>query len=247
MINIKTLKQKINLLEYIQKTLKSVESINLNKRAVLKKQYHQWIRLTSVLDELQENFSQKFIDKSNLLVIVGSDNSLCGAYNSNIIKFCKNLSLEKTYDKIIVLGKKIKKIVLNGNIEYKDYKNFTQNINDWYKNYGFNIDIIGHHTKDISMINLKQEWVEKKSYQKNQDVIIEGDQLEATYEEIFFQLSFMKIIYNIENQENLQRLMFLKSAIDNCQEEIQQTVKKYRSLRQENITKEINELISANL
>ena len=57
----------------------------------------------------------------------------------------------------------------------------------------------------------------------------------------------MKIIYNIEHQENIQRLMFLKSAIDNCQEEIQQTVKKYRSLRQENITKEINELISANL
>jgi F0F1-type ATP synthase gamma subunit len=54
----------------------------------------------------------------------------------------------------------------------------------------------------------------------------------------------MKIIYNIESQENNQRLIFLKNAIDNCEEEINENMKVYRSLRQENITREINELIA---
>ena len=38
MSNLKSLKQNINLLEYIQNTLKSVESIQINQKTILNKQ-----------------------------------------------------------------------------------------------------------------------------------------------------------------------------------------------------------------
>jgi F0F1-type ATP synthase gamma subunit len=248
MINIKTLKQKINLLEYIQKTLKSVESINLNKRAVLKKESYKWAFLKETILQLNGIVPWTAEKKSSLLIIVGSDSSLCGSYNSNLIKYCNHWSGNLAYDKIIILGKKVKKIIIEGPVEYHDYKNFSNNLECWYQQYGFNVDIIGYHTKDIALINLMDTiGINHDNHQhKDKDLLIEGS-IGATYGEIVYQLTFMEIIYNIENQENIQRLMFLKSSIDNCQEEIQNTVKKYRSLRQENITKEINELIGANM
>jgi len=245
MINIKTLKQKITLLQYIEKTLKSVESININKKTLLKKQKDNYFIMDKVFNNLKNINHGIKNSKEKCLIIVGSDSSLCGSYNSSIIKYSQKNSIDN-YDTIYILGKKIKKISLKGSIIYQDYKNFfKENSNFLYERYGFNIDFLGYHGKNISHKNLLDVYnnIPKNLSSINDEFIIEGDVFNSL-SQLFFQYCLSKIIYGIEEQENNQRLIFLKSAIENCENEIQNNLKTYRSLRQENITREINELIS---
>jgi F0F1-type ATP synthase gamma subunit len=250
MNNIKTLKQKIHLLEYIEKTLKSVESINLNKRAVLKKQHHIWEQVTGKITQLNRILHPTIIKDQKILMVIGSDNSLCGSYNSSLIKYFKHTTGDwDQYNQIYIIGKKINKISLAGAI-YWDYKNFMNHLNEEFSWNTCDVDVIGYHTKEIGLINLGH-WLEQQNILNedetgDHDIIIEGP-VDTNYNEILIKWALMNLLTTIEKQENIQRLIFLKSAIDNCNNEINNTVKEYRNLRQENITREINELIGANL
>jgi F0F1-type ATP synthase gamma subunit len=250
MINIKTLKQRITLLQYIEKTLKSVESININKRASLKKKDHCFYDLDGVFQNLRYLVKKSKDNNNECLLIMGSDNSLCGSYNSSIIKFFKNHNVESHYKTVYIIGKKIKKLQLNHlNVIYSNYKDFFKNkMEELYDMYGFNVNILGYHSKILDYKSLEESLEAIKGfnnggYQFNDNFIMEGNITEIV-QSMMFEYLLMKIIYNIETQENNQRLMFLKNAIDNCGNEINENIKIYRSLRQENITREINELIA---
>lgn len=244
MSNLKSLKQNINLLNYIQKTLESIESIQINQRTILNKNKSIHSHLLNMFNDLSFLITIPK-NKKKLLLIMGSDSSLCGVYNSSLVKFFPQVNYS-IYDKIIVIGKKIKKINGIGNdFEYCSFKEFmTLDLNKYYYDYGFNIDVLGYHNKFISINNLSNNInLSPQSKPNNFIIEIKG----TTINELYFQWLLTFTIYKIQEQENLQRLVFLKTALDNCHEEIHNKTQEYRSKRQENITAELNELISANL
>ena len=186
MKNIREIGKRIQLLNYISKTLTSVESTSVNKRMILQHrlvEVEEALSLTvQILFNLKKNRQLPALITKKCFIIIGSDGSLCGAYNNQIIQGSKILFQEliTQYEEgkishlkeinFIIIGKKIHKIQAEINklkektpkIEIKkqllEIKNITKddwNFHEILKNYGNGLSFLFNQKDGINTLSLE--------------------------------------------------------------------------------------------
>jgi ATP synthase F1 gamma subunit len=227
MKNIREVSKRIKLLNYIGKTLTSVESISINKRMSLQHsivEIQEALTITSKLlwnlvgaTKTQEKNINFNLSSKGCFIIIGSDGSLCGSYNNQIIEEGKNLCAQLTNQyhnglinslkeiKFIIIGTKIGK--LQGeiqklaeqcpNLQIKNKLLDLKNING---HWDYLQKILTNYKDNIYFLINQKHGMERTSCNdlSNKFQTIKGENQESEREKIFLEGTKKSIIKNIE-------------------------------------------------
>ena len=220
----------------------------------------------SVVDHKHHDKQWKF--DNNLYVVMTSSLGLCGSYNNNICRVIKTIL--KPYDRVVMIGQKGKKYFKNNNldnflIKFIDLSQEKDNIyelflalsywclNEYNERKYKNIKIV--YTKFVSAFKTEIQIIDFFSFkQKNSN--------KKTYLNKFFSFdSPRKFIFNqvlpyylscllygafneAKISENVNRSNTMDLAAKNAKDLINELKLQFNKLRQNVITKQINEVMS---
>ncbi len=278
MASLKEIRIRINAVRNIQKITKAMKMMSAVKMRKaqdrilstrpyafkLAKLMSQMITLTDVSGH---ELTKEREVKKKMLVLITSDRGLCGAFNSNIIKYTANLLKETGPDTALVtIGKKgfdfFSKRKYN---VVKNFPNVFANLNiqqsneivSYLKNAYLtgetdSIEIIYNEFKSVIKQNITQETflpfavtaVEDKSL-SNRDFIFEHS-AKAILEELIpkdLNVKFWKALLESNASEQGARMTAMDSASNNANDLIQFLNLSYNRARQESITKELLEIV----
>jgi len=215
------------------------------------------------------------IGKKKLLVVISSNESLCGAYNQNIIKAFKAFYEEERENivQIYCIGKKIKDAVKKMNIPYevpswdtksallwKHLEDFAQDLMSKFLS-GSTDEISFLYTKGKNIMSqeVKREvWLplpidpSMKGNEYGDDELSHRYILEPNKEEILNYLlqeriktKLQRIFTSASFSEHASRMMAMQTAGDNARDLLNELNIQYNKLRQNIITMELNDMAGA--
>jgi len=221
------------------------------------------------IGNLEHPFLQKNISSKRALVILGSDKGLCGAYNTQIAEYANGFIDDQT--DVVASGKimvrKLKRLHITPMLSFdqpstkSDDDFFGRDIFDWifdaFKSGKYSkIELIytkyenpvKQELKKISVLPVDKNYFEGLEYDKG---VAESIIFEPSAESVFMTLlpNLAKEIYvdaviNSFASENASRMAAMSRANENSSELLDEMNKRFRSLRQQNITTEMLEIIS---
>ena len=272
-------------IKQLTKAMKMVASAQLRKvesRSRAAKPYTE--RLKAVVGELSEQVSEgrnplmaphKRTEQAlrTAAVIIGSDNGLCGSYNSNIFKFAEAALQKAPPSKIITLGKKAARyfekrgfsIDYSVNAWHPDYKlgkELCERCCQWFL--GDEVDEVHiFYTEALTMVKceprrlrllpLASEHIASAEpgpaasvIDRELDYLFEPSAEEALNVIIpnYMRIMMQQILLESKTSELGSRLTAMSNATENADELAHQLTLEYYRIRQNNITTEIIEIAS---
>lgn len=280
MANVKDLKKKI---KSTKSTLKITSAMKLVSAAKLSRaqglitnsrpyslELNQTIKTVSVL---AENYSHPFLESGKspheVLLVVSSDKGLCGGYNQQLAKACRQFIRKADNPKVFFLGKKVKELIKkevnfgkffepeSNEPRFHDIKKVSNELADLFKSgevgkiyvaYNkFNSAISFTPTIDqVLPIALKDE--EREQLEKDFPFDFKYDPsareiLDTLIPEVFISTVYTCLL-DAQASEHGSRMAAMDSAVKNCKEMIRSLTIKMNKLRQASITTELIEVIS---
>lgn len=283
MPNIREIKQRqltvsrIRKITYAMQVIAETRTARIKKRAVAAKNYHHKIRqiLSDVVARSSETYHPLMETREKIeniaLILIGSDEGLCGGFNHNIANRAKifiQANRDKNF-KFITLGRKAEKF-LRGADEKQVIKKFS-GIADKTR-----CEICGEVSQKVISLYLSREidgaFLIYNEYKLNllgraaelkilpiepvphlvtektiSDYLYEPsaeELLSALLPEYVFDLIFYAVLESKASEE-LARMMAMKAATDNADEMMKKLMFSYHKARQANITNEIAEIVNA--
>lgn len=279
MATLKEIRVRLNAVKNIQKITKAMKMVSAAKmrkaqdkiistRPYAYKLSELMSQLVALANVSEHPLTQEREVKKRLVILITSDRGLCGAFNSNIIKYTVNhLNNVGKETAIVTLGKKgfdfFNKRKYN---VIKNYPTIFQNINIQTSNeivtymkdiflsgeYDL-IEIIYNEFKSIIKQNILTETLlpfsEKKTTDKklqNASFIFEPEAKKILQELIPKELNikFWKAILESNASEQGARMTAMDAASKNAGDLIQSLNLSYNRARQESITNELLEIVS---
>jgi len=267
----------------ITSAMKMIASAKLRKAQSQIEQYLPYEdRLTAILNNFlsgygEENFLSVFSEAREVqrvaVVVLSSNSSLCGAFNSNVIRILnetiQKYRSQKCEIEIYPIGKKVEDAVRKMEIpveikgsyiplmEKPDYEGarviVESLMDDFLAKKIDRVDLIYNHFKNTAVQILRNEQFLPVNLSNNQsgskiyatDYIIEPDR--QTLLELLIPHSLRGKIYAIlldsAAAENGARVMAMQIATDNADELLDDLTIQYNKQRQQSITSEILDLI----
>lgn len=208
--------------------------------------------------------------KNELVIVVTSDRGLCGAFNTNILKFSKNYldNLKTNYD-LLLIGKKGFEFFIKR--QYPVIKQYINIYNDklqiaveeiinyvterYLNNELDKVSIIYNEFKSVLKQNVVMEVIlpfkfikseNKSEYQYKSEYIYEPNAEKILYYIIPKQLhiQFLKALFEANAAEEGARMTAMEMATNNAGDLIRILNLMYNRARQDSITKELLEVVS---
>lgn len=227
-----------------------------------------YIALSSEKEQNLQTANKK--EKGSLYIVFGSDHGLAGRFNENISVFAERIiqSDNKGNNKVIIIGQQVfsrlhnmKEIIQSYNAP-QSVEAITESVLDLI----FNIEEHRMDTEDIVLIyNMpgdQSSFKEKKEllypvdfeqiaskvgkWDSNSLPIILIDKeilLSELLKQYFFITLYRTFCYSLAS-ENASRLASMQSAEKNIDERLEELLAEYRRRRQNDITEELNDVIS---
>lgn len=259
------LKSRISAIATIKKITNAMRIISMSMHSKLG---HKIENLSNYESELKNIFTvvSSSINKKNektskesqkLIIIVGSDKGLCGSFNSSLSNsFLKH---EKNDHKIMVIGKKIKDLLKNknidyflGNVNYNRISAITDEIFETIKKYDFSeVSILYTESKNFFLqktilkkiipVNLDNE---KDSEMPDYIWPTSAEELYETLKEEYIRFAIRKCLFESLFSEQAARFRSMDNANRSAENLLEDMKIQYSKLRQTKITGELNELSS---
>lgn len=259
------LKSRISAIATIKKITNAMRIISMSMHSKLG---HKIENLSSYESELKDIFTiiSNSINKnwksgtkgnSKLLIIIGSDKGLCGSFNSSLSNFF--LKHEKNEAKVMVIGKKIKDLLKNqnidyflGNISFNRISAITDEIFETLKKSDFSeVSILYTESKNffIQKTILKKIIpvnINKEESSDQSDYIWETspEDLYETLKEEYIRFAIRKCLFESLFSEQAARFRSMDNANRSAENLLEDMKIQYSKLRQTKITGELNELSS---
>jgi F-type H+-transporting ATPase subunit gamma len=221
------------------------------------------------IDTLEHPFLQKNSSSRQALIILGSDKGLCGSYNTQVAEYA-NTFIDEHTDVVAsgkIIARKLKRLDIIPTQAFvqpsaKSEDDFLgKDIFDWIYNafksgkyskveliYTKYENPVKQDLKKISILPVDKSYFEGLNYDT---AAAESFIFEPSAESIFLTLlpNLAKEIYidaviNSFASENASRMAAMSRANENSSEMLNEMNKKFRRLRQQNITTEMLEIIS---
>ncbi len=281
MATLKEIRTRIFAVKSIQKITKAMKMVAVAK---LRKAQDRILSLRPYANKLDELFSHVInavenvshplmIErevKKELVIVVTSDRGLCGAFNTNILKFSKNYldNLKTNYD-LLLIGKKGYEFFIKR--QYPVIKQYINIYNDklqiaveeiinyiterYLNNELDKVSIIYNEFKSVLKQNVVMEAIlpfkfinseNKAEYQYKSEYIYEPDAEKILYYIIPKQLhiQFLKALFEANAAEEGARMTAMEMATNNAGDLIRILNLMYNRARQDSITKELLEVVS---
>lgn len=281
MATLKEIRTRISAIKSIQKITKAMKMVAVAK---LRKAQDRILSLRPYANKLDELFSHVInavenvthplmIErevKKELVIVVTSDRGLCGAFNTNILKFSKNYldNLKTNYD-LLLIGKKGYEFFIKR--QYPVIKQYINIYNDklqiaveeiinyiterFLNNELDKVSIIYNEFKSVLKQNVVMEVIlpfkfikseNKAEYQYKSEYIYEPDAEKILYYTIPKQLhiQFLKALFEANAAEEGARMTAMEMATKNAGDLIRILNLMYNRARQDSITKELLEVVS---
>jgi len=278
---LKEIRTRISAIKSIQKITKAMKMVAVAK---LRKAQDRILSLRPYANKLDELFSHVInavenvthplmIErevKKELVIVVTSDRGLCGAFNTNILKFSKNYldNLKTNYD-LLLIGKKGYEFFIKR--QYPVIKQYINIYNDklqiaveeiinyiterFLNNELDKVSIIYNEFKSVLKQNVVMEVIlpfkfikseNKAEYQYKSEYIYEPDAEKILYYTIPKQLhiQFLKALFEANAAEEGARMTAMEMATKNAGDLIRILNLMYNRARQDSITKELLEVVS---
>jgi len=249
----KNIKQRINTVRNIKKITGAMSLVANNKLKNLKSKFINsqsfYLDLENIAQEILCEFSQE--KNKRVVILITSDRGLCGSYNINIARKAFKLYSQKKNSKLIIIGSKGVSIAKRENIKPDylfDINNLSELsnllINFFYKDH----EIYLAYTKFYSNVKFIASYkkllpVETKKnnimFESNKDLVIKYFLEKYLENMIAFGLLESFVC------EQSARMLSMNAASDNASEIINELILKYNRIRQNLITQELTEIISA--
>jgi F-type H+-transporting ATPase subunit gamma len=277
--SLKEIRIRINAVKNIQKITKAMKMMSavkmrkaqdriLSTRPYAFKLNHLMSQMLSLVDISNHELTKEREIKKKLVVLVTSDRGLCGAFNSNIIKFAANYMNEIGKDSpMVTIGKKgydffYKRkynVIKNfpgvfGNLNIQTSNEIVKYLTGLYLSGEVdNIELIYNEFKSIIKQNITKETFLPFSHDGVQDKELTNKDFiyEPTSKDILSELipknlnvQFWKALLESNASEQGARMTAMDSASNNASDLIQTLNLNYNRARQESITKELLEIVS---
>ena len=254
-------KTALSLNKYINNVYTGIQGILSQNKDIL-----------NYIDYIEKNNDKK--DCQNIIIVVGSNQGLCGKFNDKIINFfledTKYLDFNSENNNLITIGDKIESIISSYNInifKHISLPNSIENIvhivysiftliNDNSKKFkNIYIYYTQHDTKSNGILTKKKVVpLEKEFFKKilnkkwpTNNVPFWRIDTKKLFSNFIEQYIFISIYYAIANSmasEQKNRLMTLQGAEDNIKNNITETTLKYNQIRQTVITSDLIDVVS---
>lgn len=283
MATLKEIRTRISAVKSIQKITKAMKMVAAAK---LKKAQDKILSTRPYASKLDELFyhvisltdiaSNKFLEereiKSQLVVTISSDRGMCGAFNTNILKFAANyINKSETQTKVVTIGKKSSDFFRKRNYSIvKSYDHIFNDLTIEFSNSIVDIIVKGYLEKEYDKVviiynefksvvkqNLikfdflpfKFENTDKRNFENHRfqtDFIYEPDIKDILDYLIPKQLNiqFLKSLLESNAAEQGARMTSMETATNNAADLIRGLGIVYNKARQASITTELLEIVA---
>jgi len=222
--------------------------------------YETMTKILASSDQFDNAFLKKPTFDKPLVIIVTSDTGLCGAYNTNILRFVEE-NLQGNEELIVIGTKGINWVRRNGKEVMQEYNSFEK-VSFAQTSVIANIAIDLYRKEEISQIRiLYAEYVNSMDFDPTSLVILPVEETEKKLDkEILFEPSANSIldelipmyvrnmlystILRAKTSEYASRRLAMENATDNAEELTDELMLEYNQARQGAITQEITEIIT---
>lgn len=283
MATLKEIRTRISAVKSIQKITKAMKMVAAAK---LKKAQDKILSTRPYASKLDELFyhvisltdiaSNKFLEereiKSQLVVTISSDRGMCGAFNTNLLKFAANyINKSETQTKVVTIGKKSSDFFRKRNYSIvKSYDHIFNDLTIEFSNSIVDIIVKGYLEKEYDKVviiynefksvvkqNLikfdflpfKFENTDKRNFENHRfqtDFIYEPDIKDILDYLIPKQLNiqFLKSLLESNAAEQGARMTSMETATNNAADLIRGLGIVYNKARQASITTELLEIVA---
>ena len=226
---------------------------------------------------VQSPFIQSREIKRIAVVVISSNTTLCGGFNSNVVRAVNSLFAKSTIDPDSMLfypiGKKIEEYILKKGLpvagsyqdladkpNYKGMREIAYELMRKYKNKEIDqVLLIYHHFKSLGSQELTEEIYLPFDMDKykpteevevvNSDYIIEPNEAELIAELLPKVLSqkLFTVLIDSNASEHAARSLAMKSATDNANDLIDDLTLQYNKSRQQAITNELLDIVGGSM
>lgn len=226
---------------------------------------------------VQSPFIQSREIKRIAVVVISSNTTLCGGFNSNVVRAVNSLFAKSTIDPDSMLfypiGKKIEEYILKKGLpvagsyqdladkpNYKGMREIAYELMRKYKNKEIDqVLLIYHHFKSLGSQELTEEIYLPFDMDKyrpteevevvNSDYIIEPSEAELIAELLPKVLSqkLFTVLIDSNASEHAARSLAMKSATDNANDLIDDLTLQYNKSRQQAITNELLDIVGGSM
>lgn len=226
---------------------------------------------------VQSPFIQSREIKRIAVVVISSNTTLCGGFNSNVVRAVNSLLAKSTIDPDSMLfypiGKKIEEYILKKGLpvagsyqdvadkpNYKGMREIAYELMRKYKNKEIDqVLLIYHHFKSLGSQELTEEIYLPFDMDKykpteevevvNSDYIIEPNEAELIAELLPKVLSqkLFTVLIDSNASEHAARSLAMKSATDNANDLIDDLTLQYNKSRQQAITNELLDIVGGSM
>lgn len=223
-----------------------------------------------VLLEDDQIINQEKIIGTSLDIIFGSDHGLAGRFNERIVTYSLSQIKDKKDNMQVIIGHQVLSRLPDNikNCGFFNVPHTTENITKQVNSLLLKIDelrrdnkiekIILHYNKPIDKINftetseilfpidleaitkMTKTWDSKRipTYFSNKE-----EMLSSLIQQYLFITLYRAFCFSLAS-ENASRLASMQAASDNIEEKLAELTLQYRSVRQDSITEELNDIIS---
>lgn len=283
MATLKEIRTRISAVKSIQKITKAMKMVAAAK---LKKAQDKILSTRPYASKLDELFyhvisltdiaSNKFLEereiKSQLVVTISSDRGMCGAFNTNILKFAANyINKSETQTKVVTIGKKSSDFFRKRNYSIvKSYDHIFNDLTIEFSNSIVDIIVKGYLEKEYDKVVIiynefksvvkqnvikfdflpfKFENTDKRNFENHRfqtDFIYEPDIKDILDYLIPKQLNiqFLKSLLESNAAEQGARMTSMETATNNAADLIRELGIVYNKARQASITTELLEIVA---
>lgn len=283
MATLKEIRTRISAVKSIQKITKAMKMVAAAK---LKKAQDKILSTRPYASKLDELFyhvisltdiaSNKFLEereiKSQLVVTISSDRGMCGAFNTNILKFAANyINKSETQTKVVTIGKKSSDFFRKRNYSIvKSYDHIFNDLTIEFSNSIVDIIVKGYLEKEYDKVVIiynefksvvkqnvikfdflpfKFENTDKRNFENHRfqtDFIYEPDIKDILDYLIPKQLNiqFLKSLLESNAAEQGARMTSMETATNNAADLIRGLGIVYNKARQASITTELLEIVA---
>lgn len=249
------LRQRIKVIETIKKTTGAMRLISMslhsrlrNQKNILESYALEIKRISSHLmqkkadsDEIQKN--PKSLLQQPIIILIGSQKGLCGAFNENLFQFFQKQHQVTSADTIITVGKYATEYIKKNNIKpYRSYDQFSSS----------NFVAIADQLKKLCIalngpVSVFSNAAPTFFSQKPRKLMVtvapsDEDELLTYLNSLQLKATFLHILHESLLAEQAARFLSMDAAYRNADTILNQTRLDYNKTRQTYVTRELTEL-----